>query len=216
MIAKAALARRSGRGSFVDLRTYLEKDDLGNLRPDLVMTWSGNVASHATADLEMERIGMMGSVREPVYHVILSWRPGEEVAPEVARAGVDAVLRSIGAEDHQWYAALHVDEGDGRTHLHLAINKVDHVTLRSLNLWRDRPKLARAAEFVEREYGCLPDHRMAWREYLPEVDLGFSMGAAEQHMTKAVGARLRAEPPGAQTREMDAVRRAGYSWATLL
>jgi hypothetical protein len=150
------------------------------------------------------------------YHVILSWRPGEEVAPEVARGAVDAVLRSLGAEDHQWCAALHSDEIDGRTHLHMAINKIGLVGFRTLKLWRDNAKLARAAEFVEREYGCLPDHRMAWREYLPEVDLGFSMGAAEQQITKTVATRMRTEPPVAQTREMDAVRRAGYSWATLL
>ena len=216
MIVKAAPQRQSGRGSFIDLRTYLERDDLGHERQDLVMTWSGNVASHATADIDMEQVGALGRLSDPVYHVILSWRPGEEIKTEVARGAVDAVLRSIGAEDYQWYGALHRDEADGRTHLHLMVNRVHPITHRGLDLWRSNAKLARAAEWTEREYGCLVDRRMSWREQLTEVDLGFSITAAEAHVRQTIAHGVHAEPPGAQQSEMDAVRRAGYSWTTLL
>jgi AAA domain/Relaxase/Mobilisation nuclease domain len=216
VIAKAAPVRRSGRGSFTDLRYYLEHDKNGNPRQDLVMSWSGNVSSHVTADLEMESVAALGQLSDPVYHVILSWRPGEGLPIEVARASIDAILRSSGAEENQWYAALHFDESDGRTHLHIMVNRMDPITLRGLDLWKSSAKLARAAEWVEREFGCLVDRRMPWREHLAEVDLGFSITAAEEHFKRALAERLRTEPIGAKQSEMDAVRRVGYSWATLL
>jgi hypothetical protein len=216
MIAKAAPKRRSGRGSFTDLRQYLERNADGQTRPDLLASWSGNVMSHVTADLDMERIAGLGRVGDPVYHAILSWRPHEIVAEETARGAIDAVLRSVGAEDHQWYAALHHDEADGRTHVHLAVNRVHPISTRGLDIWKDNAKLARAAEWVERAYGCLPDRRMAWREHIAEVDLGFSIEAAEAYVQRRSAQRMHAEPPGARQSEMDAVRRAGYSWATLL
>ncbi|MGP6156647.1 MAG: hypothetical protein ACLPYS_03850 [Vulcanimicrobiaceae bacterium] len=56
MITKRAPKRRAGRGSFSELHVYLERDELGRLRIDLVASWSGGVASHETAALEMEAV----------------------------------------------------------------------------------------------------------------------------------------------------------------
>jgi hypothetical protein len=216
VIAKAAPKRRSGRGSFSDLRRYLERDDRDRERDDLVATWSANVASHQTADLEMERVAARGRTTDPVYHVILSWRPREDIAPEVARSAIDASLRSLGAEDHQWFAALHRDQDDGRYHLHLAVNKTHPVTLRALDRSDDFAKLARAAEWVEREYGCQVDRHMSWREKLPEVELGLTLNDAADYYQKVVAVGLKIAPEGAPQREMDAARRAGYSWVALV
>jgi hypothetical protein len=216
MIAKAAPKRRSGRGSFSDLRQYLTVDDRGIKRDDLVASWSGNVASDATADIEMEQVAALGKTADPVYHVILSWRPGEEVAPQVARAAVDATLRSLGADDHQWFAAFHRDESDGRMHLHMGINKTHPITLKALDRYQDFAKLARACEFVEAEYGCKVDRRMDWRKKLPEVELGLTLYATRQYAERLLPVGLSFAPDGANTAEMDAARRAGYSWVALV
>jgi len=196
VIAKAAPARASGRGSFTDLRAYLERDDLGQMRADLIATWSGNVGTHETADIEMEAIARRGRCKDPVYHVILSWRPREVVPHETLRGGIDATLRSLGAEDHQWYAAAHVDEPDGRHHLHLVINKTHPTHYRALDRAWDKAKLARATEWVEAEYGCEVDRRLSWRERLPELDLGLSHEQAHEHIVRSIARGIDVAPPG--------------------
>ena len=216
MIAKVGPKREFGRGSFSDLRTYLERDDSGKYREDLVCTWSSNVGSHLTADIEMEHIARRGKAKAPVYHLILSWRPGESVAQDVVRAAIDITLRSLGAEDYQWFAAAHRDDDDSRTHLHIAVNKVHPVSARTLNCWREQYKLARATEWVESEFGCLVDRRTSWREKIPELDLGLSTDEAHEHVLRSLPAMQRIAPDGAAQKEMDAARRAGYSWVTLL
>ena len=223
MIAKIAPQRRSGRGSFATLRTYLEREQDGSERADLLGTWSGNVASHTTADLEMDAIGQRGRSDDPLLHIVLSWRPGEDVSEETVSGAIEATLQSLGAEDRQWFAALHNDPEDPRAHLHLAINRVDPESRRMVDLWKSHAKLARAAEWVEREFGCLPDRRMDWRAQTPEIDLGpdgpggLSPDApAPDRPRPEAPAGLSLAPPGAATPEMDAARRAGYSWARLV
>lgn len=237
MIAKVAPQRRSGRGSFATLRTYLEREQDGTQRPDLVATWSGNVASHATADLEMDATGKRGRSPDPLLHVVLSWRPTEAIGEDVAVGAIEGTLRSLGAEDRQWFAAMH-DDGE-RVHVHLGINRVDPETRRMFDLWKMHAKLARAAEWTEREYGCLPDRRMDWRAHtVAEVELGAIVDLGRdarrdaarepsrevRDATREVApeasrralAGISLVPPGAATAEMDAARRAGYSWAALV
>ena len=96
----------SGLGSFSDLKRYVELDDLGRRRDDLVAAWSRGVANHETADLEMSRTAALNTRRkgagDPVYHL----------------------LRSIGAEGHQAFSALHYDADTDRYHMHVGVNMV--------------------------------------------------------------------------------------------
>lgn len=214
MIAKMAPPRSSGRGSFIDLRDYLEREG-ENQREDLVASWSGNVASHATADIEMARVGNLGKANDPVVHIVLSWRPGEVVDEKTAFAAVDATLRSMDATDRQWYAAMH-DDGE-RVHVHVGVNRVHPQTRTLLPTWMSHMRLARAAEWIEREFGCLHDNRPDWRSIsnLGELDLSYEYTPEQQERVQM--ARMGAvAPEGASTAEADEVRRAGYSWAQLI
>jgi hypothetical protein len=223
VIAKVAPSRKSGHASCVDLRNYLEYGDGETLREDFYVSWSSRVASHATADLEMDAVAARlkttsrnaDTVRSQVlHHVVLSWRPKEMVSEEVARSAVDAMIRSLDAEAHQWYAAMHVDSE--RVHVHLAINRVEAENYRLLRTWNDHARLARAAEWVEREHGCLSDRRMNWRaKGLAELDLSDLEGFEEREVLPGI-AQITNLPPGAATSEADAVRQAGYSWVALL
>jgi len=128
VIAKVAPMRRAGRGSFSALQQYFEYDQLDRVRDDLVASWSGLVASHETAALEMEAVaqaardhGRNRSLTDPVYHVILSARPGEPLDVEQAKLAVDAVRRSLDASEHQYFAALHHDVDTDRYHVTQAI-----------------------------------------------------------------------------------------------
>ena len=88
MIVKAAPTRRAGRGSFSALSEYLEIDDLGRKRADLLASWSGLVASHETAALEMGSGGtqLRACSRRAVAH---------NGGPGVSRDPVDTAGRSL-------------------------------------------------------------------------------------------------------------------------
>ncbi len=215
MIAKLAPKRRAGRGSFGALQQYLERDELGRERVDLVASWSGLVASHETAALEMEAVARQRQrLGDPVYHVILSTRPGEALDVEQAKLAVDAVRRSVNADEHQYFAALHHDADADRYHVHLAISKVS-VRGRTLDRWQDYAKLARAAEWCEREMGLQVDRHLEWRTKLGEraLDLVPELDGAEHALGIAVGLDRQ---EGATIDRRDAVRRTHYSWVELL
>jgi hypothetical protein len=224
MILKAAPTRRAGRGSFSALSEYLELDDLGRRRDDLLASWSGLVASHETAALEMEAVARSYALaagapsrttEDPVYHVILSTRPGEAFDIEQAKLAVDSVRESLDADRHQYFAALHHDVDTDRYHVHLAINKVS-LDGRVLDRWQDYAKLGRAAEWCEREMGLQVDRHVAWREKLGERELGL-VPDFEQSQELAVGVAQGIDrQEGATIDRRDAVRRTHYSWVDLL
>ena len=203
MIAKLAPKRRAGRGSFGALKSYLEVDANDRERDDLVASWSGGVASHGTAALEMEAVaqqaraeGKRRELADPVYHVIVSARPGETIDVEQMKLAVDAVRRSLGADEHQYFAAIHHDTDTDRSHVHVAINKVS-LRGRMLDRWQDYAKLARAAEWSEREMGLHVDRHVAWRDKLCERELGIvpdtgpSLGRTEGVAQGSTGKRAR-------------------------
>ena len=174
MIAKSAPKRVSGHGSFVDLQRYLERDDLGRRRADLVASWSRGVVLHETAALEMEQTASLARRRQtdPVYHIVASWRPGDTVTVEQAKAVEDALLRSIGAQEHQSFTAVHYDADTDRYHLHIGVNKIGPEAHRVLRTWNDFAKLAGASEYLERQYGFTVDRKMDWRKKVGERDFG--------------------------------------------
>jgi len=222
MIAKLAPKRRAGRGSFGALKRYLEVDADERDRDDLVASWSGGVASHETAALEMEAVaqqaraeGKRRELADPVYHVIISARPGETIDVEQMKLAVDAMRRSLGADEHQYFAAIHHDADTDRSHVHVAINKVS-LRGRMLDRWQDYAKLARAAEWSEREMGLQVDRHVVWREKLGERELGIVPDAGLRlERTEGVAQGIDRQE-GATIDRRDAVRRTHYSWVELL
>ncbi len=69
-----------------------------------------------------------------------------------AKFAVDAVRRSLDADRHQYVAALHYDVDTDRYHVHLAVNEV-LLDGRAPDRLQDYAKLARAADWFERELG---------------------------------------------------------------
>jgi len=222
VIAKLAPKRRAGRGSFGALKRYLEVDADDRERDDLVASWSGGVASHETAALEMEAVaqqaraeGKRRELADPVYHVIVSARPGETMDVEQMKLAVDAVRRSLGADEHQYFAVIHNDADTDRSHVHVAINKVS-LRGRMLDRWQDYAKLARAAEWSEREMGLQVDRHVAWREKLGERELGIVPDAGLLVGSTEGVAQGIDRQEGATIDRRDAVRRTHYSWVELL
>lgn len=101
---------------------------------------------------DMERVASQnGRVKEPVFHIVLSPAPGDELTRQDWLALADRVLSDLGLEEHQALIVLHTDTD--HPHLHLAVNRVHPLTLRVWDRWRSNTRLERILRKVEREWG---------------------------------------------------------------
>lgn len=93
---------------------------------------------------------------DKTYHLIVSFRPGEQVEEAACRAIEERLCEGLGLGAHQRVSALHYDTDS--VHLHVAINKI-HPTKHTIhNPYYDHPKLGRLCTALEREYDLAPDN----------------------------------------------------------
>jgi hypothetical protein len=87
----------------------------------------------------------------PVYHLSISFDPGDPVDREAMRRVADRTLRDLGLQDHQ---ALIVAHGDtAHPHVHVVVNRVHPETARAWSNFRDFPRIERSLRAQEVEMG---------------------------------------------------------------
>jgi hypothetical protein len=94
-------------------------------------------------------------VKDPVYHVVLSWPASESPTDEQAFACGAHALKAVGMDDHQYVFAIHRDTDN--VHLHIAVNRVHPDTLKAVYPDRDFFKLDRAMRELELRFGWRHD-----------------------------------------------------------
>jgi hypothetical protein len=92
-------------------------------------------------------------VKEPVYHVAVSFDPkdGERVTPELMRQVADRLLKDLKLDEHQVMIVAHRDRE--HQHMHLMINRVHPETGLAWDRWRDQVTVQRSLREQERELG---------------------------------------------------------------
>jgi hypothetical protein len=93
---------------------------------------------------------------DKTYHLIVSFRPGEQVEEATCRAIEARLCDGLGLGSHQRVSALHYDTDS--LHLHIAINKIDPTKYTIHNPYYDHPKLGQLCTELEREHGLAPDN----------------------------------------------------------
>ncbi len=78
--------------------------------------------------------GMAPGVEDPIEHLVISWPSGVEPTADEVEALVDLFLRAVGMEQHQLFGVVHGDTL--HPHLHLALNRVDPLTCKRIELGR--------------------------------------------------------------------------------
>ena len=90
------------------------------------------------------------------YHLVVSFREGEQPAKEILEAVEDKIVERIGFGEHQRISALHTDTNNW--HLHVAVNKVHPGTFRNVEPYFDKFKMLEACRELEKEFDLLPDN----------------------------------------------------------
>jgi hypothetical protein len=94
----------------------------------------------------------------PFYHVVLSWREGEQPTIEQATAAAAKALQAVGMANNQAFFAIHRDK-DHHHHIHIIANRVhpDHLVLTGPPRY-DFLVLDRACREIELEQGWQHDN----------------------------------------------------------
>jgi len=95
------------------------------------------------------------------YHLIVSFRPGEQVDEATCRAIEARLCEGLGLGAHQRVSAVHHDTDS--LHLHIAINKIHPTRYTIHNPYYDHPKLGQLCTELERQYRLQPDNHCARR-----------------------------------------------------
>lgn len=98
-----------------------------------------------------------GSVRN--YHLILSFRAGEEVDSETFAKIEERVCNALGFADHQRISVVHHDTDN--LHMHIAINKIHRTRFTIHTPYRDYHTLAKVCEQLEVDYQLQKDNHVA-------------------------------------------------------
>lgn len=134
---------------------YLLYGPLDALNPDRV-EWIESRNLPTSNALAAERIMSAtardsGSKQAPVYHISISFDPGDPVDRAIMIQVADRLLRDLDLEEHQALIVSHRDRA--HPHLHLVVNRVHPERLTVWSNWYDFPRIERSLRAQEVELG---------------------------------------------------------------
>ncbi|MFA5976542.1 MAG: TraI/MobA(P) family conjugative relaxase [Elusimicrobiota bacterium] len=141
MIAEVPSKRGDGGSSFLSLSRYItsERDSIDPVTGEILdrgVSIDTNCLSASTAWAEMwGASGQSKRVKDPVYHVVVSWREGEQPTDQQCFEASRAAMKAVGMDGHQYVAAVHRDTGN--VHVHLMVNRVHPETYKAVYPHRD-------------------------------------------------------------------------------
>lgn len=132
---KSAKPKRKGMHVSDLLRYIAESDDVHDLRVGLVgaremltTTLDGRIAEMTALASECVKS------KNPLNHYVVSWREGERPTNQQLHQAVDVILDEMGLTGCQAVFAAHFDTRN--IHLHLCVNRVDPVSLKTREINR--------------------------------------------------------------------------------
>jgi hypothetical protein len=144
MIAKVLAP--NGKASFRNLRQYIGADEKTH------ELWLGNLDSGRAPEAQMEATAAENPYCDgPIFHFMVSWRPGETPTDGAMRRTVEDAVNALGLREHQWMAARHHDAQ--AAHVHVVVNRISPITLKAVAPQRPIDRLANVCRELERAYG---------------------------------------------------------------
>lgn len=178
MIIKHVTMRTPRKSSFGDLIRYLS--DPKNTSERVGAVRITNCHSDELTDAMLEVMATQAcntrAKGDKTYHLIISFRAGEEPSDDVLATIEQRVCAGLGFADHQRVSAAHHDTDN--LHIHLAINKIHPARLTLHEPYLAYRTLADLCVAIEAEYGLEHDNHQTSRR-------GSANGA--ENMERAAG-----------------------------
>ena len=151
------ITKSSRSGNFRGILLYvLEKEGAELLaRHNLETSVALEIAATMTVTASQSR------TKTPVYHLMVSWDPADQVSRQQMREAADRLLKALGLTEHQAVVARHTDQA--HPHVHIVVNRVhlDHGQVREdgskVTLWTGWK------DYEQRE-GVLRELEHGWRQ----------------------------------------------------
>jgi hypothetical protein len=178
MIVKHIAIRNLNKSSFSGLVNYITNPQQKNERVGSIRITNCQSELPAWAAVEAEAIQLQNkrSLVDKTYHMLVSFREGENPSPEVLRDIEDRLCAALGYQDHQRVSAIHHDTD--HLHIHIAINKVHPVKLTTRQPYNDYKIFAALCTKLEKE------HRLDIDNHIPRMTQG---EARAQDMERSAG-----------------------------
>jgi len=143
---------------FQSIADYIAFDDAGGhrVRDPRITNCGCDRLGDAIKEIEATQGQSRRSSADKTYHLIISFQQDERPDLAVLRDIEDQLCAAIGLGEHQRISAIHEDTEN--LHIHVAINKVHPVTLRTIEPYRDMPKLMEACVALEIQHGLQRDN----------------------------------------------------------
>jgi hypothetical protein len=148
------IAVSSSGKSFKALARYLANGRSGEEQDRVAWTVSRNLP---TDDPELAATFMRATaaqsdrVEKPVYHLVLSFDPGDTVDRALMEQVAGRVLGRLGLGEHQAVIVAHRERG--YAHVHILVNRVHPETGKAWERWQDRPVIQQILREEERALG---------------------------------------------------------------
>src|SRR3989441_4500912 len=144
----------SSNKSFRVLARYLAEGRTGEEQNRVAWVASRNLPTddpELAARIMRATAGQNVRVKEPVYHLALSFDPGDAVDRVAMERVADRVLETLGLQEHQVLIVAHADRE--HAHMHLMVNRVHPETGEVWSRWQDYPAIQRVLREEEEALG---------------------------------------------------------------
>ena len=160
MIAKRVAMKSVKKSCFIALVAYLLGQQGKADRVGLVNVTNCHSDDPQWAGFEVKATQEQNTRAESdkTYHLLVSFRAGENPLPEVLEAIEERISKSLGYGEHQRVSVVHTDTDN--LHLHICINKIHPDRLTIHEPYFDHKTLAKACAQLETEYGLERDNHI--------------------------------------------------------
>jgi hypothetical protein len=184
------------------LNDYITGKTRGRPGEKIALTGCLNLASVETATIEMESLAFQNKrSKDPVMHLLLSWRENENPAQEQVLEAVTVTLEELNLSQCQAVYALH--QNTDNMHLHICVNRIDPETYKAIDPahgWTRRA-MERAARRIEHAQGWKTEEN-TWSEIDENGEI------TQKPNTRDIQIRQEIKDAENQTGEQSAIRRA--------
>lgn len=158
MISKHIKMKNPGKSSLVRLVNYVtsEQNKAHRVSEVFITNCQHSDPDLAAREMVLTQLKNRRAKSDKTYHLMLSFRPGEDPSPETIRRVETELCKRLGFTEHQRIAVVHRDTDS--VHMHIAINKIHPTRFRIHDPYMDHFALGKECEKLEKSLFLRPDN----------------------------------------------------------